>query len=385
MNAKTFVDPELLANKKAWREYFAAKLGFRNHWYAACFSSEIKESEVVVRKILGESILLRRVQGKVYAIRDRCIHRGIRLSDKVECHTPDTISCWYHGFTFRWQDGVVCAVFGSPESSAIGKRRIKTYPVEEAKGMVFAFVGDSDFDVPPLAHDVPPGFLDAERQLEGESQIVKANWRLGPEGGIDEVHRYLHRESALLLNTRSSLPLGHTAARDQVEVVETAAGPKGVIDHFKANKMFFDGQIDGKTVVKGVDFGPGGRRAVYASAWLPACAKIVGFPDPAIVFYEWYVPIDETTHRCFLTMTKTCASLDEIQEFQREYSMRWKPLAIDGFLQQDIMARESAQHYYQHDRAWIDEGLIEDDFMLIEWRKLCSRHNRGIQTPEHLL
>jgi carbazole 1,9a-dioxygenase terminal dioxygenase component len=127
----SFVDEALLTRIKAWPNYFAAKVGFRNHWYAACFSREIREGDTLARRILGEDILFRRIRGTVYAIKDRCIHRGVRLSEKVECHTEGTISCWYHGFTYRWTDGVVCSIVGAPNSQLIGKRRIKTYPVSE--------------------------------------------------------------------------------------------------------------------------------------------------------------------------------------------------------------------------------------------------------------
>ncbi|WP_114951578.1 Rieske 2Fe-2S domain-containing protein [Sphingosinicella terrae] len=385
MATQPLVDPELLAAKKSWKEYFAAKLGFRNHWYVACFSREIAEGEVLARKIMGEGILLRRINGKVHAIRDRCIHRGVKLSDKVECHNAETITCWYHGFTFRWEDGLVTAIVGAPESSAVGTKRIKTYPVEEAKGLVFVFVGDADFAAPPLRHECPPSFLDDAVVVEGDCRVVKSNWRLGPEGGIDEIHRYLHREAPLLLNTKSSLPLGHKAVRGQFEMVEDEDGPKGLIDHFKAEKMYFDAQLDEKTVVRGVNFGAEGRRAVYASVWLPACLKVEGFPGPGLTLFEWYVPIDETSHRCFMTIGSACATDEEADLFRQAYKARWKPLAVDGFLQQDIMARESAQGFYGNDRAWLEECLVEDDFMLIEWRKLRARHCHGIQTLDHLL
>lgn len=385
MATNALVDPDLLAKKKSWKPYFAAKLGFRNYWYVACFSHELPEGEVVTRKIMGEEMLLRRIGGKVYAMRDRCIHRGVKLSDKVECHTADTISCWYHGFTFRWATGQVAAVFGSPESGVIGNKKIKTYPTDEAKGLVFVFVGDEGVEAPPLSTNVPPAFLDEGVAIEGECRLVQSNWRLGPEGGLDEIHRYLHRESVLLLNTRSSMPLGHTAVRGQFELIEGDDGPKGIIDRFKAEKMFFDAKIDGKVVVEGPNFGPSNRRAVYSSAWLPACLKVEGFPDQDLTLFEWYVPVDETTHRCYMTLGKFCETPEEAEQFRHAYKLRWKPMALDGFLSQDVMARESAQNFYQHDRAWLEENLVEDDFMLIEWRKLCSRHGHSVQTLEHLV
>lgn len=389
--ADSFVDPDLSNPKRPWNEYFEAKVGFRNYWYPACFSSEIQDGEVVIRKILGEGILLRRVRGKVRAIRDRCIHRGAKFSDKVECYTPDTITCFYHGFTFNWEDGKVETVFGAPTSAVIGsQRRIQTYPVEEANGLVFVFVGDPDYKVPPLAHDVPPGFLDPGISQEGVDIVVKANWRTGPEGGLDEIHRYLHRDSPLLLYAKKSIPLGHAGAAGQMELIEGEAGPKGIIDRFKPDRMFWDGVIKGEVVVSGVNFGPQPdtgkhKRTLYTSVWLPACLKVVSFPDDGFTLFEWYVPIDENTHRCFMTFIAECGTEAEVQKFREDFKLRWKPLAVDGFLMQDAMARESIHEFYRHDRAWLQECLVEDDVMIMEWRRLCSRNSRGVQRPSHVV
>src|SRR6185295_10347569 len=197
----------------------------------------------------------RRIRGQVHAIKDRCIHRGVRFSEKVECHTEGTITCWYHGFTYRWADGVVCNIIGAPNSQLIGKRRIKVYPVEEALGLVFIFIGDNEAEVPPLRMDVPPTFFDEGRVLEGESRIVEANWRTGPEGGLDEIHRYLHRDSTLLLNVKATMPLGHIGVKENCEVIDDEDGPKGVIDHFDAGAMYFEADIeDQKAVVTGIRF-----------------------------------------------------------------------------------------------------------------------------------
>lgn len=391
MSTDSFVEEALLGRIKTWRNYFAAKVGFRNHWYAAAFSAEITEGGSLARTILGEDILFRRVGDKVYAMKNRCLHRGVRFSDKVECHTPGTISCWYHGFTFRWEDGVLCNIVGAPHSQLIGKRKIKIYPVEEALGLVFVFVGDADAETPPLRHDVPPTFLDPDRRLVGESRIVEANWRSGPEGGLDEIHRYLHRDAALLLNTGATMPLGHVGVKHHCQIVEENDGPKGVIDQFNPGAMYFEADIEDQPgVVKGIRFAvdpnapPRQRRALSASVWMPGTLRVQGFPSEGLTFFEFYTPINETQHRCFLTFTRNCANDAEFQAFQSEYALRWKRYAIDTFLVQDIAARESSQYFYRNDRAWLEEMLVEEDFMLMEWRKLASRHARGIQRPSHM-
>ena len=57
---------------------------------------------------------------KVYAMRNKCIHRGVKLSRKIECYTKGTITCWYHGFTYKWDTGVVCDIIAVPNSPVIG-------------------------------------------------------------------------------------------------------------------------------------------------------------------------------------------------------------------------------------------------------------------------
>lgn len=160
MEDQGFVDPKILRKVAVGRDYVAAKYGFRNHWYPALFSSELEEGKPQRVELLGEAVLLNRIDGQVFGMHDRCLHRGVALSRKVECYTKGTITCWYHGFTYRFSDGQLCDIVGVEKSAAIGRRALRTYPVVEAKGVIFVFIGDADFEVPPLAHDVPPRFLE---------------------------------------------------------------------------------------------------------------------------------------------------------------------------------------------------------------------------------
>src|SRR6187402_1192674 len=254
MSEDSFVEERLLKRVPRWRDYLAAKMGFRNHWYPATFSREVGENEVVKAKLLGEDMLLKRIDGKVFAIRDRCIHRGVKFSEKVECYTRGTITCWYHGFTYKWDGGTLCDVIASPNTPLIGKKSVRTYPVEEAKGLVFIFVGDEDYVPHPLALDVPPTFLDDDMEVCGSSYLVKSNWRLGCENGIDDLHIYLHRQSPLIPNTQRSLPLGHTNRPDDYyDIHEKPDEPKGISTRtFKdAAPMAYEGSVEGRVVVTG--------------------------------------------------------------------------------------------------------------------------------------
>ena len=48
------------------------------------------------------------------------------------------------------------------------------------------------------------------------------------------------------------------------------------------------------------------------------------------------------------------------------------------------MAREAMQPFYSRDTAWLEEGLIEEDLIIVKWRMLCHEHNRGLQQPKHI-
>lgn len=242
----TFVEDELLRKVPSWRDYLSAKLGFRNHWYPVKLSREIGEAQIAQVTLCGEKILIKRVDGKLFALRDQCLHRGVPFSQKLECYTKTTITCWYHGFTYKWESGELCDILASPDSKAIGRRGVKSYPVEEAKGVVFVFLGDDDFDVPPLAEDVPPMFLDEDMALEGDSYVVESNWRVGCENGFDGLHVYIHRTSPLVNDTQRSLPIGHTAESGKIELREAPESPRAYMTRSPTTT------VSGKAVSKGM-------------------------------------------------------------------------------------------------------------------------------------
>jgi len=389
----SFVDEKLLKRVPRWSEYLAAKMGFRNHWYPVKFSREIDENEVVKAKLMGLDMLLKRIDGKVYAMRDRCIHRGVRLSEKVECYTRNTITCWYHGFTYKWDTGMLCDIIASPNTPIIGKRKIQTFPVEEAKGLVFVFVGDEDYEPHPLGRDVPPTFLDDNLFAPGAAYVVKSNWRLACENGIDDLHIYLHRESPLVPNTQRSLPLGHTARPDDYYVLhEDDDGPKGVAtrEFRDAAPMAYEGKVEGKVVVTGTkmhDTPEEAKRKRTTGHYIavPGVLRVDNFPYVGLFQFEWYVPLTEDTHLYIITIGKMCLTPEERADHEHEFQHRWKPVSLEGFNNQDIMAREALQPFYATDSNWLEETLVREDNGIIAWREICHRHSKGVQKPSDIV
>ncbi|NUN04402.1 MAG: aromatic ring-hydroxylating dioxygenase subunit alpha [Bdellovibrio sp.] len=119
----------------------------KNVWYVGLPSEELAIGKTQARKIMNEPIVFfRNTQGKVSAVRDICPHRGIPLSyGRV---VEDTIECPYHGWKF---DGTgMCTEIPSlcpGQDLNPNKIKVRAYPVHEAQGLIWIFIGDKDYDM----------------------------------------------------------------------------------------------------------------------------------------------------------------------------------------------------------------------------------------------
>ncbi|HJS31531.1 MAG TPA: Rieske 2Fe-2S domain-containing protein [Alphaproteobacteria bacterium] len=382
--ANATVDPKVLERVKGWRGYVEAKLGFRNHWYPTLFSRDVVEGDVRPLRLLGENLLLKRIDGKVYAMKDRCLHRGVNFSARPECFRKDTITCWYHGWTYSWLTGEVVAILTNPMSTQIGKHKIKTYPVEEAKGIVFVFVGD--IAPPPLSTDVPPNFLDPDMAIRGKVRQVNANWRLGVENGFDSGHIWIHKKSPLVTGNDLALPVGFAPPEgvETFRTVEESDGRSGVYDLLGDLSMpVFESYLGDEKVAEGHY---GARKvADNISIWLPGVLKVDPWPQEDTIQFEWYVSRDAGSHYYLQTLGRRVDGPEAEEAFDKEFRERLSSLALDGFNDDDVWAREAGEAFYAGDVGWVEERLYEPDLAIVEWRKLASRRNRGIQKPEHTI
>ena len=373
----------VLDKVKGWRSYVEAKLGFRNHWYPTLMSSEVSEGAPVTFKLCGEKLLINRVDGKVFCVRDRCMHRGVNFSARPECYAKGTLTCWYHGWTYKWDTGELVGILTNPDSAQIGKHRLRTFPVEERKGIIFIFMGD--IAPPPLAHDVPPNFLDDDFLLFGKRRVVKSNWRVGVENGFDSGHIWIHKDAEILTVNDIVLPVGFVPMEgvQKTRLVEDENGPKGVYDLLGEGSMpVFETYLFGEKVAEG-HFGAT-RVSNEISIWLPGVLKVDPWPQEGMAQFEWYIPIDEGSHVYFQTLGKRVKNAAERKAYEREFHDKWMALSIDGFNDVDVWAREAGEAFYKDDVGWIAERLYEPDVAIVEWRKFASKHNRGIQKPEHI-
>ena len=382
-----------------YQPYKDAAWGFINHWYPALFSKELGEDAVQGVKICGVPILLRRVDGKVHALKDQCIHRGVRLSAKPMCLTKDTVTCWYHGFTFNLDDGKLTTIVANPDDPLINTTGITSYPVHEVCGMIFVFVREDDFplaDVPPLAHDLPirfpennerfphplwpdtPGILDTDAVAHGMHRTGYSNWRVACENGFDNAHILVHKDNAIVHAMDWVLPLGIVpTSEDCISLVEDDSGPKGMVQWLFTDK--WQPILENPRVGLKIDNLKG--RFYRTSVFMPGVLMVENWPEEHVVQYEWYVPITDDTYEYWEVMVKICKTDKERSDFGYRFEHLYKPLCLHGFNDCDLYAREAMQDFYADGTGWDAEQLVSTDVSPITWRKLASRWNRGIAKP----
>lgn len=380
--------------RKPWQIYVDAELGLRNHWYPAFFSRELDEADVSSSggepvsqfkslTMLGEKILFRRIGGQVYAVQDWCLHRGVPLSRRPECYTADTITCWYHGFTYDVKDGRLTAVVTDPECPLIGKLRLRSYPVEEQKGMVFVFIGD--IDPPPLSDDLQPGFLDPGLAIspDGWSREVACNWRPAAENGFDPAHAYIHRNSELVKKYKIPTVLGDTGiSRKRGLEICDGVGPVGIRLLRGAADSIWEADVHGVKIEALYRPGePGVLEGMIpeVSIWLPCGLVVDPMPKPGWVHYEWYVPVDENHHRYIMTWGTRVTGESDRAEFEDEVKRVWRDALPNEFNHDDVFAREAMAEFYSEEDGWYRERLFGPDVVITEWRILASRKARGVQ------
>jgi len=169
-------------------------LGFRNYWYPALKSRSVGRKPQRVT-LLGENIVLFREGGQLFALRDRCAHRGARLS-RGRCVFPGsgTITCPYHGWTYDGRTGQPVAALMEGPSAHLADARVKAYPVREQAGLIWVFVGD--MDAVPLEEDVPEWLMQPDWFAITWVEDYSCDWRALVDNWSQDWHaNYVHRYS----------------------------------------------------------------------------------------------------------------------------------------------------------------------------------------------
>lgn len=157
----------------------------KRYWIPAGVSTDVSEPDcdpVRITLLCENYVMFRDSNGQVGILNDNCCHRGASLTlGRVE---EGGIRCIYHGWKFD-RSGKVLEMPNAADNALGQTFRQPAYPVREAGGMIFVYLGPKELE-PPFPHmpffDVP----DDCRYIG--TPLINANFVQVLEGGIDSAH-----------------------------------------------------------------------------------------------------------------------------------------------------------------------------------------------------
>ncbi|HET7672003.1 MAG TPA: Rieske 2Fe-2S domain-containing protein [Burkholderiales bacterium] len=158
----------------------------RRHWLPVCMSEEVAEKDgaPVKSRLVGEDLVVfRDSNGKLGVLDEYCPHRGASLvfGRNEGCG----LRCLYHGWKFD-VEGNILEMSAEPDGAALMKSlKQKSYPVREAGGFVWAWLGPKEEmrEFEPPAWAPKPGIKYAIVKMH-----AACNWAQVLEGSIDSAH-----------------------------------------------------------------------------------------------------------------------------------------------------------------------------------------------------
>lgn len=163
----------------------------RRYWLPACLAEEVAEPDgaPVRAQILGERLVVfRDSRGRLGVLDERCPHRLASLA--LGRNEREGLRCIYHG----WKFDVAGACIDMPtEPDAHGFRermRTRSYPVREAGGMVWTYLGPPELEPSFPVYD----WMKLPRDRYAVMKIgERTNYLQAIEGAIDSSHSwFLH-------------------------------------------------------------------------------------------------------------------------------------------------------------------------------------------------
>jgi phenylpropionate dioxygenase-like ring-hydroxylating dioxygenase large terminal subunit len=164
----------------------------RDAWYYALPAGALERGAMTHRTLLGEPVLLgRKSDGKVFALRDTCPHRGTLLSKGS--FDGREVTCPYHGWRFT-ADGQCTAIPSQCEGQRPQPRDVRAegFPIAEHQGNIWVFMGTRGASLPPVP-EVPA--IGHRLQLH-VAMTFACNIDLAVIGLMDPAHgAFVHRSA----------------------------------------------------------------------------------------------------------------------------------------------------------------------------------------------
>ena len=290
---------------------------------------------------------------------------------------PSTVTCPYHAWTFDLSTGELVAVItDGPDSPMCGKVSVQIFPVAEAVGLVWVFIGDRDPH--PLSDQLPEELRNPPKYaVGGRIEDRNGDWRLYAENGFDEGHaKFLHRRS--YWRTFKTMPTwnvvhierhGRWIYRIEDERHWDAEFPGlGTWTNYrwwKKKPRQQQGKMLGNTggAKKNDPYIVSQDLPGFASLSMPGVLRIA---YPQFIHYEFYVPIEDGKTKYVGVMVQFKKGLAKAGFFAKYLGgIRW--LFHGQFSGQDGWMVEATDAP--------PERLYRPDISLLEWRRMIEEGN----------
>lgn len=192
----------------------ALKQPLSGAWYCVGEASAFRRGRLAGIELHGDKLVVGRGDdGALFALRDRCPHRGMALSKGKL--VEGEILCPFHGWRFR-TDGRCASIpaLSFNDQADFSRIEVLSFPVVETAGLVWVHLGRDPSEAPPVPD------LDFEpRGMLVETLIVESSFDLVALSFVDPAHvAYVHdswwfRPSKTLrekVKTFSPSPFGFT-------------------------------------------------------------------------------------------------------------------------------------------------------------------------------
>jgi phthalate 4,5-dioxygenase oxygenase subunit len=360
----------------------------RRYWVPALLSEDVEKPggrPIRVRLFGEDMVAFRNTAGVLGLVEEKCPHRlaSFAIGRNEDCG----IVCIYHGWKFD-VNGECMDMPTEPEERGFKERvKIQAYPVHEANGIVWTYMGPKA-EQPPFPNFA---FTTMPREQIGLVKVgIRANFLQTIEGAIDSAHSwFLHRGSSRDWNLRFELS---TDTSPRLEAEDTPYG-----FHYSATRK----------PVKDPDT----TKYVRVTEFVMPCSAFIAPPldKTKPIHTQIFVPVDNETTMLFdiyfsqdnspvsseamrtSLFARRGIDLDENDFRFAQKSNNWLQdrdamdagswTGIEGFQNQDIAAQESMGTITDRTR----EHLGQSDIAVIRFRKRMLENIRFLKAGETLI
>lgn len=184
---------------------------FNRAWMFVAHESEIPhDGDYVVRRVLDDSFIITRDSGgRVRALFNMCLHRGMQVC-RAEMGNASNFRCPYHGWTYR-NDGRLTGLpfhreaYGGDEGFDKSQTLLPAPNLDTYNGLIFVnldphaqplreFLGDFAFYLDFYTRQSTHGL-----QVKGPQRWrIKANWKIGAENFSGDMYHTPHTHASIV-------------------------------------------------------------------------------------------------------------------------------------------------------------------------------------------